>query len=335
MDLWHRRLGHFDILKIKNKLNNTNLQTKCAICINSKLKNKFYKPTTNKTKQILDLIHIDLVGPVTNSINNNKYFLTILDDFSRYGWVIFTQNKTDVFNKFIIWHNEIYNTTNITVKAIRSDNGKEFQNSRFQTFCQENGIKHEFTIPYNPSQNGRAERFNGTLISSAKALLNESKLSHDFWEYAVDTANFTYNRLPHQGNQNKIPYEIFYNKPVDYNFFRVFGCRVYFFVPKELRSKFDNNSHPGNFLGYSNNTNGYKVFDIINNKIILARTVEFMENEPGNSFLYKIFSNNEFRESNKVKQLSHYNYNNKINNKNSGIIENNFERNIDTNKNSI
>jgi len=127
MDLWHRRLGHFDISKIKDKLNNTNVQTKCAICINSKLKNKSYKPTTNKTKQILDLIHIDLVGPVTNSINNNKYFLTILDDFARYGWVIFTQNKTDVFNKFIIWHNEIYNTTNITVKTIRSDNKKNFR----------------------------------------------------------------------------------------------------------------------------------------------------------------------------------------------------------------
>jgi len=50
MDLWHRRLGHFDISKIKDKLNNTNVQTKCAICINSKLKNKSYKPTTNKTK---------------------------------------------------------------------------------------------------------------------------------------------------------------------------------------------------------------------------------------------------------------------------------------------
>jgi len=65
---------------------------------------------------------MDLVGPVINSINNNKYFLTILDDYSRFGLVIFTE----VFNKFIIWYNEIYNSKNITIKAIRSDNGKEF-----------------------------------------------------------------------------------------------------------------------------------------------------------------------------------------------------------------
>jgi len=330
MDLWHRRLGHFDISKIRTKLNNFNIKNKCSVCINSKLKNKSYKPSMNKSTHILDLIHIDLVGPVTPSINNNKYFLTILDDFSRFGWVIFTENKNDIFNKFIIWYNQLYNTTNTTVKCIRSDNGKEFQNTRFETFCQENGIHHQFTIPYNPSQNGRAERFNGTLISSAKALLNEAKLSHDFWEFAVDTANFIHNRLPHQGIQNKIPFEIFYNKSVDYSIFRVFGCRVYFYVPKELRSKFDNNSHPGIFLGYSTNTTGYKVLDIINNRIILARSVEFMENEPGNSLFHHIHPNDEFRESSYTKYLNPYNSNIQTN-KNSKTSENNFENNIKLN----
>jgi len=121
-DLWHRRLGHFDVSKIQEKLNNISIKVKCLTCINSKLKNKPYKVSTNKTSQILDLIHMNLVGPVINSINNNKYFLTILDDYSRFGLVIFTE----VFNKFIIWYNEIYNSKNITIKAIRSDNGKEF-----------------------------------------------------------------------------------------------------------------------------------------------------------------------------------------------------------------
>jgi len=121
MDLWHRRLGHYDISKNKNKLNNTNFKRKCPVCINSKLKNKPYKHFQNKNKNILDLIHLNLVGPVTPSINNNKYFLTILDD----GWVIFTENKSEVFNKFIIWYNKIYNSLNINIKSIRSDNSKE------------------------------------------------------------------------------------------------------------------------------------------------------------------------------------------------------------------
>jgi len=209
IDLWHRRLGHYDISKIKNKLSNINLKLKCPVCINFKLKNKSFKSSINKTKQILELIHLDFVGPVTPSINNNKYFLIILDDYSRYGWVIFTENKNDVFNKFIIWYNKIYNSLNINIKAIRSDNGKEFQNSKFQLFCEENGINHQFLVPYNPSQNGRSEGFNGILIAFSKSLLNDAKLNHNFWEFAVDTANYIHNRLPHQSIQNKIHLKYF------------------------------------------------------------------------------------------------------------------------------
>jgi len=197
-------------------------------------------------------------------------------------------------------------------------------------FCQENGIIHNFTVPYNPSQNGKVERLNGILISSAKALLNEAKLSRHFWEYAVDTANFIHNRLPHQGNENKVPYEILYKKSVNYNIFRVFGCRVYFYVPKELRSKFDNNAHPGVFIGYCNNTNAYKIFDLIYNKIVTARTVEFMENEPGNLLLYHFPTNNEFRESSHIKFLKQYPHSNQ-----SIYLDNKSDINIKSKENKM
>ena len=147
------------------------------------------------------------MGPVLPSLNKNIYFLTILDDFSRYGWVLFLQHKNETFNKFIIWYKEVLNILSIKIKNIRSDNGREFFNNNFKIFCQNNGIIHQYTIPYNPTQNWKAERFNRILISSAKALLNESKLSHDFWEFAVDTVNYIHNRLPHQGINNKIPFE--------------------------------------------------------------------------------------------------------------------------------
>ena len=134
----------------------------------------------------------------------------------------------------------MYNSKNISIKAIRSDNEKEFQNGHFQTFCQENGIKHQFTIPYNHSQNGRTERFNGILISSTKALLNEAQLSHEFWEYAIDTANFIHNRLSHQGNQNRISYEFFHNKSIDYSIFPVFWMQGLLLCSKRTSFKIDN-----------------------------------------------------------------------------------------------
>ena len=114
-------------------------------------------------------------------------------------------------------------------------------------------------------------------------MLNDAKLNHKFWEDAVATANYIHNRLPHKGNNNKIPYEILYNDKVDYNKFRIFGCHVYFFVPKQFRKKFSNTTLPGIFLGYDEiNHTAYKIYDIKNNKIVLARTVEFLEDELAN-----------------------------------------------------
>ena len=93
LNLWHRRLAHFDIKMIKHKLLNTNVPLKCPLCIQSKIKNKPYPKSEHKSQHIFELIHMDLVGPLPDSIYCNKYFFTILDDFSRYGWVLFLKVK--------------------------------------------------------------------------------------------------------------------------------------------------------------------------------------------------------------------------------------------------
>jgi len=285
INLWHRRLGHFNINNIKHHLLKINIKTKCPICSNSKMKNLPFRKSANKTTSIFELVHLDIVGPVQESLHGNKYFLTILDDYSRFGWVYFLEGKNDTFNKFHIWTNEIYNIYNKPIKHIRSDNGKEFNNCNINSFCLSKGIIHQFTVPHNPQQNGRAERLNGILISSAKALLNDTKLCHQFWEYAVDTANYIHNRLPHSGINNKIPFKILFNKDVDYSHFKVFGCRVFFYVPKSLRNKFENNALPGIFLGYHPYSSSYKILNINTNQIILSRAVEFFEQNPGNANL--------------------------------------------------
>jgi len=231
-----------------------------------------------------ELIHMDLVFVPDYSIYGNKYFLSILDDYSRYSWVLFIKRKSDTFKTFIIWYNQIKNLfDNCNIKYIKTDNGTEFFNNNFNEFYERTGIIHEHTIAHNPQQNGRVERLHGTLISNGDAMLNDAKLNHKFWEDAVSTANYIHNRLPHKGNNNKVPYEILFKSKVDYNKFRVFGCRVYFYVPKQFRKKFCNTTLPGIFLGYDEiNHTAYKIYDIKNNKIILARTVEFLEDEPAN-----------------------------------------------------
>ena len=228
---------------------------------------------------------MDLVGPVTESVYGNKYFLTILDVFSRYGWVIFLMNKSDTFNKFYEWFNLINNKYNKRIKYLRTDNGLEFCNNKFKHFCSIYGIQHQLTVPYSPQQNGKVERLNGILITSSKAMLTDARLSRQFWEDAVATSNYIHNRLPHSSLNNKIPYEIITKSKVDYSNIKVFCCRVFFFVPKSFRSKFENNALPDIFLGYFVNPSAYKILDTSNNRIMLSRSVEFFETFPGDTSL--------------------------------------------------
>ncbi len=286
MNLWHRRLGHFNIDLIKEKLTKINKSgCKCKICAQTKLKNFPFPPATNHTKQPFELLHMDLAQAPDYSIYKNKYFLTILDDYTRYSWVIFMEFKSDTYNKFIIWYNQMRNIfKENNIKYIKTDNGTEFFNNNFNDFYARTGIVHLHTVPHNPSQNGRVERLHGTLILNASAMLADAKLNHKFWQDAIAAANYIHNRLPHKGNNNKIPYELLYNNKVDYNKFRVFGCKAYFYIPKQIRKKFSNTTLPGIFLGYDEtNHTAYKIYDIKNNKVILSRAVAFIEDEPGNS----------------------------------------------------
>jgi transposase InsO family protein len=107
------------------------------------------------------MLHVDLVGPITYiSIGGNKYGLVIVDDYSCFTWVFFLQHKSeiqDVLNKFL---KRAQNEFEAKVKKVRSDNGTKFKNTQVEDFFNEEGIKHEFSAPYTPQQNGVAKRKN-------------------------------------------------------------------------------------------------------------------------------------------------------------------------------
>jgi len=250
------------------------------------MKNKPYKKAINKSKEPFELIHMDTVYSPDTSLYGNKYFLTILDDYTRYVWVYFIKSKADTFNTFIKWYKRIKIIFNYNVKHIRTDNGIELCNNQFDKFYDENGIEHQNSIVYNPQQNGRMERLKGTLIYNAGSMLKGGKLNHKYWENAVRNANYIHNRLPHSDNNNKVPFEELYNRRVDYDKFRVFGCQAFFYVPKQFRKKFNRISLPGIFLGYETNPTAYIIYDTTNNKIVLAWTIEFFEDVPGKELYF-------------------------------------------------
>jgi transposase InsO family protein len=126
------------------------------------------------TDMPLDLLHIDLFGPIAYiSINGSKYCLVIVDDYSRFTWVFFLQEKSqtqEILKRFL---RQAQNEFRLRIKKIRNDNGMEFKNSQIEGFLEEEGIKHEFYSPYTPQQNGVVERKNRTLLDMVRTMLDQ------------------------------------------------------------------------------------------------------------------------------------------------------------------
>jgi transposase InsO family protein len=137
---------------------------------------------------------MDLFRPVAYlSIEESKYGLVIVDDFSRFTWVFFLQNKSETQGTLKRFLRRAQNEFELKVKKIRIDNGSEFKNLRVEEYLEEEGIKHKFSAPY--TQNGVVERKNRTLIDMARTMLGEYKTPERFWSEAVNTACHAINQL--------------------------------------------------------------------------------------------------------------------------------------------
>ena len=129
---------------------------------------------------------MDLIGPNrTASLGGCTYCLVIVDDYSRYTWVIFLKSKNDAFAEFTRLMRKIQNQKEVVIKYIRTDNGTEFKNSPFEEYCDKLGIEHNFSAPRTPQQNGVVERKNRTLEEMARTMLSEYSLPRYLWAEAM------------------------------------------------------------------------------------------------------------------------------------------------------
>jgi transposase InsO family protein len=144
----------------------------------------------------LELLHMDLFGPIAYiSIDGSKYCLVIVDDYSRFTWVFFLQEKSQTQETLKGFLRRPQNEFGLRIKKIRSDNRMEFKNSQIEWFLEEEGIKHEFSSPYTPQQNGVVERKNRTLLDMASTMFDEYKTPDRIWAEAINTAYYSINRL--------------------------------------------------------------------------------------------------------------------------------------------
>jgi len=192
-------------------------------------------------KGILNIIHLDVCGPMSaTSLRGYVYYLSFNDDYSRKTWIIyFLKSKDEVFKKFKEFKAIIENLSERKIKILRSDTGGEFTSNEFKYFCKEVEIKREFSTPYNPQQNGVAERKNNTIMEVVKAMIHDQDLPMHLWEEATRTVVYVQNRISHRALANKTQEEMFTGVKPEVSHLKIFGSLVYIHVPKDKRSKLD------------------------------------------------------------------------------------------------
>jgi transposase InsO family protein len=118
------------------------------------------------------------------------------------------RSKSEILSKFEEFYKEITLKTNITIKRLRSDNAGEYKNKRMSELSEKLKLSQEFTVPYNPEQNGMTERLNRILCEMVRCMLKDSNMANRFWAEAFKTAAYVRNRIKIEDiNNGMSPYE--------------------------------------------------------------------------------------------------------------------------------
>lgn len=231
------------------------------------------------SKRIFELVHIDTWGPFkVPTYNGYKYFLTLVDDFSRGTWTYLLTAKSNAFSVLKQFLAMVERQFDVNVQKIRSDNALELGKGIEEAeFLRSQGIIHQTSCVATPQQNGVVERKHRHLLEIARALLFQSKLPKCYWGDCLLTATFLVNRIPSRVLHGKTPYQILFKKCPKYEFLRTFGCLCYVSTLQCSRSKFDPRATACVFLGYPQGQKGYKLLDIASKKIFISRDVKFFE----------------------------------------------------------
>ena len=130
----------------------------CALGKNSK---RSFLDSESRSKGILDLVHFELYGLMTvSSLGGYHYYVTFIDDYSQKTWIYFlkTKESKEVLSKFKEFKAQVENLSGKRIKILRLDNGGEYTSIEFNDFCKEARIKRDLIVPYNPQQNGVADK---------------------------------------------------------------------------------------------------------------------------------------------------------------------------------
>ncbi|CAI7871650.1 unnamed protein product, partial [Closterium sp. NIES-54] len=218
-----------------------------------------------------------------------RYFLLVVDDYSRYTKVFPLRSKGEVTEVLIDWiraarlHLIESFGSDFPVLRLHSDRGGEFSSARLRAFCRAQGIRQTFTLPASPQQNGIAERRIGMVMDVARTSMIHAAAPHFLWPFVVQYAVHQLNLQPRVSLPETFPTLRWTGKVGDASAFRVWGSRA--FVRNLSADKLSPRAVPCVFLGFPPDAPGWQFYHPTSRRVLSSQDVTFDESVP----YYRLF----------------------------------------------
>ncbi|KAJ2929484.1 hypothetical protein H1R20_g7604, partial [Candolleomyces eurysporus] len=248
----------------------------CRTCIEAKAIRKPFKesksphPTTYAQE-----ISTDVWGPASvESIGRKNYFVLFIDRFSHETRAFFLRNKSDAFDAYQRYEAWVHVQRDAKIKVLRSDRGGEYIGAEFTSHLEHNGTVRKLTTHNSPQSNGIAERAMGVHVSTARALLIQSKLPTFLWAEAIRFSVWLHNRqFTTSVPTLKTPFEIVTGKKPDLSTLHPWGAKV---LVKDLKAgKLQSRVREGHYLGPDEEALGSRIYWEGKRTITVEREVFF------------------------------------------------------------
>ncbi|CAI7797445.1 unnamed protein product [Closterium sp. NIES-53] len=246
--LWHHRLGHPSLPRLRGMASRVLVSglprslpplppgpaPTCVPCVEGRQRAAPHSSEFPPTEAPLQTLHMDVWGPArVRGQGHERYFLLVVDDYSRYTTVFPLRSKGDVTEVLIDWIRtarlqlrESFGS-DFPVLRLHSDRGGEFSSARLGAFCRAQGIRQTFTLPASPQQNGIAERRIGMVMDVALTSMIHAAAPHFLWPFAVQYAAHQLNLQPRVSLPETSSTLQWTGKVGDASAFRVWGSRAF------------------------------------------------------------------------------------------------------------
>ena len=259
----------------------------CVDCIKGK-QAKHTKKGATRSGGLLEIVHTDICGSFDSpSFNREKYFITFIDDFSRYCYIYLLHEKSQAVSALKVYITEVERQLDRKVKVVKSDRGGEYYErydelgqclGPFAKLLEKHGICAQYTMPGMPQQNEVAERRNRTLMDMVRSMLSNSSLPISLWMEALETAVYLLNRVPSKAVP-KTPFELWTERKPSLRHLHICGCLAEARIYNPHENKLDLKTISGYFIGYLEKSKGYRFYcPTHSTKIVETGNARFLEN---------------------------------------------------------